>query len=316
MPIGRIGRRKRPVLRTFLLLFFFCGSIFGNAFADEPEKTSPKLAPQLAPNSAPKLAPKLATISGAVYDAPVFEIYPPEALLHHRDTPFAKNGGRHARVSIIIDDIGYDVDIVDKFLALDVVLTFSLFPESPFRDRILPKIRAKGLEIMLHLPMEPMEYPDVNPGKGALLATMTPDEIIRQLSRNIDSLPGIIGVNNHMGSRLTAMPAHIYRVLSELKRRDLFFVDSVTSGRTICRTTARTLQLPFARRDVFIDHLQTKASIRNQLRKLVNIAKAYGEAVGIAHPYPATFEVLQEELPVLEKEIRLVPASAVVHTSG
>ena len=107
------------------------------------------------------------------------------------------------KVAIIIDDIGYDIDMVDKFLALDTVLTFALLPQSPFQQHIVEAVHDHGYELMLHQPMEPNEYPRINPGPGALLTSMNPDELIAQLTRNIDAIPHVKGVNNHMGSKLT-----------------------------------------------------------------------------------------------------------------
>ncbi|GBC63200.1 hypothetical protein DENIS_4193 [Desulfonema ishimotonii] len=220
------------------------------------------------------------------------------------------------RVAIIIDDIGYDTDIVGKFLRLDTRICFSLFPVSPYRDAIVRKIKEKGCEIMLHLPMEPVEYPAVRPGPGALLSTMTPEQLSRQLDQNLDAIRGIRGVNNHMGSRITQIAPLMYQVLSALKQRNLFFIDSYTTPESICRSSARLLQIPFAQRDVFLDHIQEPAVIRRQIRRLIRVAEQYGEAIGIGHPHHVTYKVLREMLPELKQKVQLVQASQIVHTSG
>jgi len=249
---------------------------------------------------------------------PLYEIYPKEEFSPEFKAAEEKQppGFVMPFVSIIIDDIGYDRKIAERFLALDCVLTFSLFPHSPYRESISQKIQAKGMEIMLHLPMEPAEYPAVLPGPGALFVSMPPERFAAQLEKNLDSLAGIKGVNNHMGSRLTAVPSLMYRIFAELKKRDLFFIDSFTSERTVCPSTARLLQIPFARRDVFLDHVQDAEVIRGQIRLLIRIAETCGEAVGIGHPHEVTCDVLAEELPELQKKVRLVPASRIVHTVG
>jgi len=131
-------------------------------------------------------------------------------------------------VAIIIDDIGYDRGMAKKFLSLDAVFTFSILPYSPFQENILKAVHSKGWETMLHLPMEPNEYPKVNPGPGALLTSMTPDQLIRQLALNIAAVPGVKGVNNHMGSRMTTVSTQMNQVFSILKKRGLFFIDSRT----------------------------------------------------------------------------------------
>ena len=167
---------------------------------------------------------------------------------------------------------------------------------------------------MLHLPMEPEEYPRINPGPGALLIDMTPDQLIGQLRLDLDQIPGAVGVNNHMGSRLTQDADRMNQIFSVLKKRGLFFIDSRTTEKTISRQSARLLCVPFAQRDVFIDHVQEPASIQRQLEALVRRAEAQGQAVGIAHPHTVTLEVLRERLPSIRQRLDLVPASAVVRT--
>ncbi len=215
-------------------------------------------------------------------------------------------------VAIIIDDIGYDRKVADGFLALGVPLTFSVLPMGTFNHSIIDQALKKDVEIMLHLPMEPGNFPSVNPGPGALLSSMNPDELIAQLNANLDSIPNLKGVNNHMGSKLTASSAQMRQIFTILKKRDLFFVDSRTSADTLCRPSAELLQLQFAERDVFIDHEQTPAFVRQQLKLLIKRARRQGYAIGIAHPHPVTLEVLKEMLPELQDAVFLTHASRVV----
>ena len=215
-------------------------------------------------------------------------------------------------VAIIIDDVGYDQKMAEGFLALDIPLTFSVLPMGTFNNSIINKAIQKDVEIMLHLPMEPGNYPSVNPGPGALLSSMSPDELITQLNANLDRVPGVKGVNNHMGSKLTASSEQMRQIFTILKKRELFFVDSRTSADTLCRPSAELLQLPFAERDVFIDHEQTPAFIKQQLKLLIGRAIRQGYAIGIAHPHPVTLRVLKEMLPELKDAVFLTHASRVV----
>ena len=216
-------------------------------------------------------------------------------------------------MAIIIDDIGYDRGLAHKFMAFNVPLTFSVLPDSPFGDTLAREIRAQGQELMLHQPMEPKEYPTANPGPGALLSAMTADELIAQLERNLDRLPGVKGVNNHMGSQLTTESTRMYQVLSVLKKRKLYFIDSRSTADTICLPSARMLQVRFAERDIFLDHFQKADFIRKQFRLLVKEARMHGQAVAIAHPHSITVKIFREILPELQKQVQLVPASEVVH---
>ena len=217
------------------------------------------------------------------------------------------------KVAIIIDDLGYDRRIARKFLDLDAGLTFAVLPLAPHTRLIAATIFKKGGELMLHLPMEPLEYPSVDPGPGALLSSMSADDLIAQLRENLSDVPGIKGVNNHMGSKLTAESARLYQVFSVLKQEGLFFIDSRSTAETVGRPSARLFQLPFAERDVFIDHVQDPELIRLRVKELILIARKNGEAIGIAHPSKTTLRILEEMLPMLKKEVQLVPASHVVH---
>ena len=216
-------------------------------------------------------------------------------------------------VALIVDDLGYDKKIAKKFLALNVNLTFSILPHSPFQNEIARLASSKGIEIMLHLPMEPVEYPDVNPGPGTLLSSMSPDELISQLEDDLNALPGITGVNNHMGSKLTAESTQMYQIFSILKQRGLFFIDSRTTSDSMGRPSARLFQIPFAERDVFIDHYLKPNFIRKQIKELIRIARSNGAAVGILHPHSTTYQILREELPELQNQVQLVSASKIAH---
>ena len=279
--------------------------------------------PELSSPSPSAKSPKAKT--SPLKKKPTFEIYPKEKAAPRK--PLAKKdipatipkptpGKALPSVALIIDDLGYDKKIAQKFAQLDVTLTFSILPHSPFQQKIAQLARSKGLEIMIHMPMEPVEYPQVNPGPGTLLTSMSPDELINQLDQNLDTLPGVKGINNHMGSRLTSESSQMYQIFSILKKRGLFFIDSRTTAESLCEPSARLLQVPFAQRDVFIDHHLKADFIRKQIKELIRIAQKNGEAVGIMHPHSTTLQVLQEMLPDLKGQVHLVPASKVVHPVG
>lgn len=254
-------------------------------------------------------------------DRPPYEIYPRE------DIPVPKTVGKSVlpfpdrpipkpEVAIIIDDIGYNRVVAGKLSDLDPGLTFSVLPRSPYRREIAAAAHGKGLQIMLHLPMEPLEFPRVDPGPGALLLSMGVDEMIDLLYDHLEDVPYVEGVNNHMGSRLTAVSTRMYQIFTVLKKKDLFFIDSRTSAQSLCKPSARLLQISFGERDVFLDHSLDRETIRKQVRVLVQTAQRNGRAIGIGHPHAVTYEVLQEELPTLRKKVRLVHASELVGPLG
>jgi hypothetical protein len=298
------------------------------AAAKQAPAPSKKVVPE---PSAPKPAGRRAGVEtpGASH-APPYEVFPEKPP--SAKTPLADSDAlqaslppsppeppplkKPARVAIIVDDLGYDRHLAEKLINLNASLTVSILPHSPHQEAIARLAHDRGLEVMLHLPMEPVEYPEVNPGPGVLLAAMSPDELLRVLEEDLAAVPHIKGVNNHMGSKLTARSEQIYQVFSVLKRHGLFFIDSRTTTESVCRSSARLFQIPFTQRDVFLDHIHDEAFIRKQIRELVRIALLKGEAVGIAHPHPMTYTVLKEELPALHRQVEIVPASRLVRIIG
>jgi len=249
---------------------------------------------------------------------PAFEIYskiePPGREVLTKPHPL--HPGKLPQIAIIIDDIGYDSKIAEKFIGLNAAITLSILPHSPYQRQIIKMAREKGLDLMLHLPMEPLEYPAVNPGPGALMTTMLPDALIRQLNDDLDAVPYIKGVNNHMGSKMTASSDQMNQIISSIKKRDLFFIDSRTTAESQARSSARLFQIPYAERDVFLDNVQDPEAIRKQFRLLLQKASINGQALAIGHPQALTFQILQEELPEIQKKVTIVPASAMVHPAG
>ena len=283
------------------------------------------LVPPKAPASAPTAAKTPKVRKSPATQKPPFEIYPKETRPPAESVakksipgPIPKPVPRKTlpSVALIIDDLGYDKKIAQQFAQLNAPMTFSILPHSPFQQKIVRLAESKGLEIMLHLPMEPVEYPDVDPGPGTLLSTMSADDLIDQLNKNLNTLPNVKGVNNHMGSRLTAESTQLYQIFSVLKQRGLYFIDSRTSVDSLCEPSARLFKIPFAQRDVFLDHYPTPEFIRKQIKELIRIARRNGQAVGILHPHVTTLKILKEMLPEMQNQVHLVPASKIVRPVG
>ena len=219
-----------------------------------------------------------------------------------------------AKVAIVIDDFGYDGRLARRFLQIDAPLSFSVLPNGTFSKSIARRVSQAGRELLLHLPMEPKGYPEVDPGIGALLTEMTDMELAAALRENLDSLPNIKGVNNHMGSEFCENEEKLRIVMRELKNRGLFFVDSRTTSRTQAYRVAQEEEVPSTERNVFLDNIQSPQTVRRQLKRLIQLAKLKGEAIGIAHPHEVTLKVLKEDIPKLSSNgIELVPVSQLVH---
>jgi len=216
---------------------------------------------------------------------------------------------RRPRVALIIDDFGYDRGLARAFAEVEMPLSLAVLPMTPRTRDVAQIIVGGGKELLIHMPMEPHGYPDLNPGQGALLCHMDDEEIRNLVRAHLKEIPEASGVNNHMGSHFTEVRDRTSVFLKELRGRSLFFVDSMTSGRSKAYGLARELGIPAARRDVFLDNEPVKSAIDIQMEKLLGIARHRGSAVGIAHPFPDTLKALKSKVPDLEREVELVPVS-------
>jgi len=218
----------------------------------------------------------------------------------------------HGRIVLILDDVGFDHQPIDEAMRIDPNVNFSILPNGSEARAFADRLNARGFELLCHLPMEPIDYPKQQPGANSILMSMSDAEIAATTRLNVESVPYARGVNNHMGSRATADSRVMRDVLGALPK-DVYFIDSRTSGDSIAGRMARQLNIPTASRNVFLDDVQSERAVRRQIEMLSSIAAERGVAVGIGHPYPVTIRVLNELAPSLRaRGFRFVRASEVV----
>lgn len=216
------------------------------------------------------------------------------------------------KIAILIDDIGHDVELAKAFTRLAFPITLSILPLAPYTQTIVQMSKEAGCEYMLHLPMEPKEYPESDPGPGTLFMKMTDEEIRQVLNAHLKQVPGAIGVNNHMGSEFTASEEKMSALLHELKRRGLFYVDSRTTSLTVAHTVATSLGVPAASRTVFLDNDPSPRAIEFQIKRLIAAAQEKGTAIGIGHPHKATLNALKTYFEGNRQDAKIVPVSKIV----
>jgi len=210
-------------------------------------------------------------------------------------------------VSVIIDDIGINLNYLDDLLGINLPVTLSVLPGRSFTEESIQKAREKGLEILLHLPMEPDNYPFRNPGKDAIFSFMSDRQIEETVEMGLRSVSCAVGVNNHMGSRITRDARIMKTVLRILKQHRLFFIDSRTTAETLACKLAREMGLRADSRSVFLDVEPHDAFIQSQVKLLAEKAKEKGYAIGIGHKNKVTVRVLKEMLPrMADMGVRLV----------
>jgi polysaccharide deacetylase 2 family uncharacterized protein YibQ len=175
-------------------------------------------------------------------------------------------------------------------------------------------LHDKGFEIIIHIPMEPLDYPEEHPGSGALFTEDSRNMAKEKLDRMVTGVPYARGANNHMGSRATQSRELMTWTMLYLKKRDLYFIDSVTTEGSAAYELALKFELPSAKRDIFLDNHKDFASINAQFEKLISMAKKNGTAIGIGHiGSDNLLKVLNYQLPLLHKDgIELVFASEAI----
>jgi polysaccharide deacetylase 2 family uncharacterized protein YibQ len=215
-------------------------------------------------------------------------------------------------ISIIIDDIGNLRNRDRRAIELPGAITYAFLPHTPHARELATLAHNLDKEVMLHLPMESMNHNKLGP--GGLTLKMNRRQLADQLAADLQSVPYVAGINNHMGSLLTQHPGHMTWLMQELDKRDLYFVDSYTTLDSVVQQVANEHWIPNLRRDVFLDSDRDPAKIRMHFHRLLKKADENGIAVGIGHPYPETIAVLEEELPKLgDAEIQLLPVSKLLN---
>lgn len=249
--------------------------------------------------------PQVAALApGSASERPAKEAWRRNAL------PFREPGGRPL-VAIVIDDVGLDRPRSRRAWELPGPLTLSFLPYAKDLPEQARAARARGNELMLHLPMEPNGRND--PGPNALLVSLSDAELRQRTNTALDSFDGYAGVNNHMGSRFTAFRPGMETVLRQFKGRGLMFLDSRTSPQSVGDQVAQEIGVPSIARHVFLDDDESLDAVRRRLAEAEAVARRQGFVVAIGHPHEATLQALAEWLPGLQaKGFALAPATAVL----
>lgn len=220
---------------------------------------------------------------------------------------------KEAQLAIIIDDIGNSLDAGLNAIALPAPVTFAVMPHRKHSKSLAQRAGRLGRDVLLHAPMSTVNGRFL--GAGALNESLSEDDFKRKLSFAIESIPFVKGVNNHMGSQLTTNAQAMGWVMQVIQDKSLFFVDSRTSALSVGYSTAQSVGLPSATRDIFLDNEIDIEHIHVQFKKAIAVAEKYGSAIAIGHPHKATIDYLAHVLPQIEgTHIKIVGVSQLVRT--
>ncbi|MCP4090914.1 MAG: divergent polysaccharide deacetylase family protein [Gammaproteobacteria bacterium] len=216
-------------------------------------------------------------------------------------------------IAIIIDDLGNQKEPGQRVIALPGPVVCSLMPHTAYARFLAEEAYAAGKEVMLHLPMQPVEM-GLHAVPGEINLDTSQSNMRQILTTDLNAVPHTVGVNNHMGSLITRHPGHMEWLMNELSRRgNLYFIDSYTTASSIAFEMALENGVPTARRNVFLDNEKSASSIAIAFAQLKKEAKEDGFAIAIGHPYTVTLDYLEKEIPLLaEQGFRLVPVSKIM----
>lgn len=214
-------------------------------------------------------------------------------------------------IAVVIDDVGLDRPRSRRAMALPAPVTIALMAYAEDARAQAAIAHGAGHELLVHIPMEPGD-PNEDPGPNALLSGLPAAEFERRIEWGLSQFAGYVGVNNHMGSKLTSDPAALAPVMAALKRRGLMFLDSRTTGDTHGIEVARRFGVPSVERDVFLDHDISPIAVRAALVRVEDLAQKNGFAIAIGHPKDVTLDALEEWLPDVKKRgFAVVPLTAI-----
>lgn len=214
------------------------------------------------------------------------------------------------QLAIVMDDVGHHYARGRRIIDLPVPVALAILPQTQSASRLATEAHARGQVVMLHLPME--NVAGLSLGPGGLDSGMTRDLLLASLDESLGGFTPIQGVNNHMGSRLTAERVPMDWLMAELHQRGLFFVDSRTTAQTQAAFAADAAGVRHLSRDVFLDNQREPEAIHQAFLRGLALARKNGAALLIGHPYPETLDYLERWLPGLAEregiEVVSVPA--------
>lgn len=225
------------------------------------------------------------------------------------NSPRANNSPARARMAIIIDDFGAMMPGTMEMLAIDRPLTVAVLPYRSTTAKEAQLAEQRGHQVILHLPMEPHNS-KTSPGPNAIMAGMEPQVVKNLFTKAIEQVPQAKGVNNHMGSKATEDPVVVESILREVKARNLFFIDSHTSTKSVVLQAAAQLGVPSAENYLFLDNVDELEAVKGEISNLAKVALTRGSVIGIGHVRVNTARAIKEMIPQLEAQgIKLVYAS-------
>lgn len=302
------GRTSTGALLAWAALMLALGVGLGVLFSASGcrRRSAPDEAPREAPKGRRKAAPRGPQLRETPSERPQESPAParPEAVPEPSSKALPK-------VAVVVDDLGYaEPELVTRLCAQPVPFSVAVLPFLPHSRESAEIAHARGKEVLLHLPMEPLGYPGPgrNPGEGAILFDLPEREVRARVRRALLEVPFRRGVNNHMGSRITPDRTRMTWVMEEIRAAKCFFVDSRTEKDSVAFDVARALKVRAVQRRVFLDDVRSFPEMEKQWERALALARKEGEVLIIGHIYPESVEALERLVSRSRGEVRFVSA--------
>ncbi|WP_372584318.1 divergent polysaccharide deacetylase family protein [Aggregatibacter actinomycetemcomitans] len=209
-----------------------------------------------------------------------------------------------AKLAIVIDDLGYHSKEDAQILALPKAVSVAIIPAAPYAKQRNQQAHQQGRDILIHMPMETVSKMKIE--GGGLHLGMNQEEVNHRVQTAKKIVSHAIGMNNHMGSAATADVPLMTKLMTALRERHLFFLDSRTIGRSVAGKIAKAQGVLALDRHIFLDDSNDLADVQRQFRAAVQYAQKHGTAIAIGHPRKNTIAVLQAGIINLPSDVQLV----------
>ncbi|ART75941.1 hypothetical protein B4U37_07820 [Sutcliffiella horikoshii] len=219
------------------------------------------------------------------------------------------------KVAIVIDDFGNNMKGTEEILHLPVPLTVAVMPFLSTTEQDAEMAHRLGHEVILHLPMEPLKGKSSWLGPGAITSNLTDKEIYKRVNDAIDSVPYAVGINNHMGSKITADKRIMRIILGICKERNLYYLDSKTTKKSVVAELATELGVPFLENELFFDEVYSTNHIVKQTNHLIKKTEVDDSIIAIGHVGVVgekTAGVLKQYIPKLQEKAEIVTLSNIL----
>ena len=230
--------------------------------------------------------------------------------------PEISDAGKAAGIALILDDAGYDLPELQRMLKLGVPVAIAVIPDAPYARKAAIMAHQAGHVVMLHLPMQPVSEKYSHRMTDAFLTDrMNEMQLRRTFISDLAMVPYVEGVNNHMGSALTQLEKPMHWVMQVCLEKGLFFVDSVTSGKSVAGRVATEMGLERGRRQFFLDNNLDTAALANMWEKVRICARKGHRCVVIGHPHKQTVTFLENNISADDRTM-IVPLKQLLHPAS